>query len=846
MLAKLSRLFNRYCDHHYAIYVPGFPIFDSGGRKLGQLERICFGRSSVRLEGWSASEKISIGRPGDQNWQSLDIFRADVNAAMQLPASKRTGFNLSWYGESEGVFVSFRTGHSTLQIMCPGAGRLRTLKAKVHIRASFTKALLRAAPSLIRAVLAPSVTNRLRAKHALGLTDKEVSHVLDGRVFEPSNVKYCEQKLTLVMPVFNAFEVLQLALERVVKHTENPWRLILIEDCSTDPRVRPFLRRWALKQCDLGHEVLLLENENNLGFIGSVNRAFSKALEFSDHVVLLNSDALLPKDWSARLMAPIDADAQIASVTPLSNDAEILTVPQICRANQLRDGVGDEIDKNLRALGTTANGIPIPTGVGFCMALNIKFLRKLPRFDTVFGKGYGEEVDWCQRVRVLGGIHKCQTNLFVEHRGGASFGSVAKQKAIAKNNAIVSERYPDFDKSVQRFIATDPLRTQRLFAAIAYLAATQREVPIYIAHSLGGGAELYLKEKLSDLAGKGRGAIVLRVGGRLRWQIEVHTPNGSLHGDTDDAALLHKMLTPIETRSVIYSCAVGDRNPIELTHDILELAGSETATLTFLVHDFYAISPSYCLLDSHNAFRGIPDSRSSDQRHEFHAQDGRRFSNAIWRTSWRRVLIASDEVVCFSSNSADLMRQAFPGLDAQIRIKPHKIKPLRAVQITDETSRPSIGVLGDIGIQKGAKVLCGLSDKLDESKLKNIVIVGRMDPQFQLGPQCIETGAYTRDEISNLAERHGIHAWFIPSIWPETFSYTTHEALSTGLPVFAFDIGAQGEALKHASNGHLLPLDLAQEPQQLLSKIEEVIAHGASRRRSDASAESRRNRGFAA
>ena len=36
-------------------------------------------------------------------------------------------------------------------------------------------------------------------------------------------------------------------------------------------------------------------------------------------------------------------------------------------------------------------------------------------------------------------------------------------------------------------------------------------------------------------------------------------------------------------------------------------------------------------------------------------------------------------------------------------------------------------------------------------------------------------------------------------------SYTIHEALATGLPVYAFDIGAQGEAVAAAANGTAMP-----------------------------------------
>ena len=68
------------------------------------------------------------------------------------------------------------------------------------------------------------------------------------------------------------------------------------------------------------------------------------------------------------------------------------------------------------------------------------------RLDVSFGRGYGEEVDWCQRIRAAGGQHYCAVNLFVEHRGGQSFGSEEKTRLIAKNNALISKRYPEYDE----------------------------------------------------------------------------------------------------------------------------------------------------------------------------------------------------------------------------------------------------------------------------------------------------------------------------------------------------------------------------------------------------------------
>ena len=42
-------------------------------------------------------------------------------------------------------------------------------------------------------------------------------------------------------------------------------------------------------------------------------------------------------------------------------------------------------------------------------------------------------------------------------------------------------------------------------------------------------------------------------------------------------------------------------------------------------------------------------------------------------------------------------------------------------------------------------------------------------------------------------------------IWPETFSYTTHEAIATGLPVWSFDLGAQADAIRTTATGRVIP-----------------------------------------
>ena len=86
--------------------------------------------------------------------------------------------------------------------------------------------------------------------------------------------------MTLILPVYNAFELLEEVLERVLRHTDLPWKLIVIEDCSSDARVRPFLQGWAATHEDAHPgQVELMLNRENQGFIRSVNAGAETGLQ---------------------------------------------------------------------------------------------------------------------------------------------------------------------------------------------------------------------------------------------------------------------------------------------------------------------------------------------------------------------------------------------------------------------------------------------------------------------------------------------------------------------------------------------------------------------------------------
>jgi glycosyltransferase involved in cell wall biosynthesis len=120
----------------------------------------------------------------------------------------------------------------------------------------------------------------------------------------------------------------------------------------------------------------------------------------------------------------------------------------------------------------------------------------------------------------------------------------------------------------------------------------------------------------------------------------------------------------------------------------------------------------------------------------------------------------------------------------------------------------NIAVLGNLNAQKGAVVVSRLAERLRRAgDPRRLVVIGNVDPACPMPAGVHLHGGYRREDIADLAGRYGVAAWIVPSIWPETFSFTTQEALATGLPVYAFDIGGQGEAVAAAPNGFAVPFD---------------------------------------
>lgn len=257
----------------------------------------------------------------------------------------------------------------------------------------------------------------------------------------------------VIIPVFNAFEKLEACLASLTNTLTCNAEVLLIDDASTDKRVLPLLRSWV-NQSESSRRLII--HEVNQGFVTTANHGMQLA---ETDVILLNSDTEVTSGWLENLAQCLDSDKSIATATPWSNNGEIVSIPGFCVANPVPENP-EAIAAVISSCGKP--GYPgMPTAVGFCMAISLQAIKELGVFDeAAFGRGYGEENDFCQRAEKAGFQNVLCDNTYVVHHGGASFGPLGLKPDESTMSRLLA-KHPGYLQQVTEFIKKDPLASRR-------------------------------------------------------------------------------------------------------------------------------------------------------------------------------------------------------------------------------------------------------------------------------------------------------------------------------------------------------------------------------------------------
>lgn len=639
-----------------------------------------------------------------------------------------------------------------------------------------------------------------------------------------------EPQVDVIVPVYaGAQETLRCLWSVLASPVETPFQLVVIDDCSPEPALSAHLRELA----GLGL-IHLLVNESNCGFVATVNRGLK--LHWDRDVVILNSDTRVHPGWLDRLAAHGEAEPRAASVTPLSNNATVCSYPRMLHSNWERLELDDAALDALAAKANAGRHIEVPTGVGFCMWMRRAALDAVGWLDVErFGRGYGEENDWCMRANAAGWVQLVASDVYVLHQGSVSFRAEASERTRA-GVATLLQRHPDYQLRIDEWIARDPLHAERARLDVARLKRAAEVQPdgglvLMINHARGGGTARHEAEVAQLLrARQGWGVVALRPS-RRRGCVALaalgHDGAAALdlpslqaiplHDPANERApgvVLKELLGLLGLREVQLHHLV-DHSPglRELLPGLCQALG---VPLSVTLHDYHFICPRINLVDASGRYCGEPDRDTCNrclQREEIGRIDAR---IGPWRAVHGQLLAQAQRVIVPDLDVASRLTHYFPTV--RVQVQPHEALQLPALPPPRATALHEVLVIGALSVIKGFDVLRGLAtSRLAAQAGLRFTLLGHSVDDAGLRAAGVRVlGRYEEAELAGRIEALAPDLILLPSVWPETFCYVLTSAVASGRPVAVFDLGAQARRLKEArADAVYLPIELADQPEVL-------------------------------
>lgn len=660
----------------------------------------------------------------------------------------------------------------------------------------------------------------------------------------------------VIVPIYNASEEVARCVTSVVRQTRCPFRLILINDGSTDRQVSRLLA--GLRGAS--PRVIVVDRPDNRGFGSTVNEGL--AMSSAGDVTILNSDTVVTRNWLEKMIDVARSRPNVATVTPLTNNGTICSVPAVFEDDEMPDGYDVERFADLVEATSLEIFPEAPTGVGFCMLITRQALQAVGRFDAeTFQLGYGEENDFCQRAVQAGFVNLIADHTFVYHKGRASFGDRSTD-LIARGLASLRLKHPGYEAAVARFSQDHPLTAfhARLREQVSVRESRPETIDVKVLHILhhGGGTEKHARDlaALDDravlsyvLVSDGRNLDVdeYHAGRRLR-ALRFPLPAAiGRYGPLRDAAY-RDALTAI--------CWTLDVDLIHVHHlmhntlDIATVAAARGIRYVMTLHDYHTLCPMYTLLDPDGLPCGACTAGGAGGSVEACMNQAGRPASYLdeYQALMRGFLNGAAALFVPNTRVRDIIGARFPELVPAISVIEHGHRRSAAADehaAADRQAPPrrhdghaslNVAVIGGLEIHKGSAVFRDLlrANRREETTFHLYgttadpdIVAGELNRVRALdGSQFIYHGAYEAKDIVPMLIADGIDVGLQPAIWPETFSYTLSEFVDAGLPVIAGALGAQGERIERYKLGWTVP-DI-RDPHATLAILDGISRDPAS------------------
>ena len=643
------------------------------------------------------------------------------------------------------------------------------------------------------------------------------------------------KNIDIIVPIYNAYEFTEECIKSVIKNTDlNKHTLVLINDKSPDEKILPMLQKYREENQD--KKIVVLDNEENMGFVKTVN----KGMQYSENdVILLNSDTEVTARWTEKIQQCAYSNQYIATVTPLTNNGTICSVPNFGIDNELPENMTLAEYAEMIEKSSKSRYPELTTGNGFCMYIKRDVIKELGLFDAkTFGKGYGEENDFCYRALDHGYTNVLCDNTFIYHKGTQSFKkenmTATRAALIEEHMKLLTNKHPIYVQKTDNFIANNPIRDIQENVNLNIMLHNKKRI-LYLVNEweenmeMTGGTSLHIKDIIGANIKNNIASFVLAPDKNdlSRFKLYLYTEKYAkeiANYKTDIQQYGQITYTNNTYKEMLEN--IFDSFKIEILHvhhflfqtfDAIDVAKQRNIYSIITLHDLYMICPSINMVyrDKYCEFDETKDcAKCLNIRYGVN-------SNVLnnWQKTCLNVLKKFDKIIVPSENTKKIFKNIYKELD--IETVEHGVTVIRTKPKERTSKEFNIAFVGAMAIHKGSNILKELVNKNTNSNIK-IHLFGKSEDKTLAKSRgnYINHGKYTRGELPQLLIDNDIDLVCIFATWPETYSYTLTESYMAKVPVLTFDIGAVGERVQKDDLGWTIKLNTSSS--KILEKIQEI------------------------
>ena len=212
---------------------------------------------------------------------------------------------------------------------------------------------------------------------------------------------------SIVIVAHNEPQYTKFCIESVLKYTQYPYKLVLVDNGSTDGTEDYF------RSID---GAVVIRNETNTGFPRGTNAGLKAA--DGAYMVLLNNDTIVTEGWLTKLVQAAESEETVGLAGPLTNHSkgdQLLEKRDFQDMSEIEQYAAQIANRNAGQRQAT-NGL-----TGFCILIKREVVERIGHLDEQFGIGNFEDDDYCLRALQAGFKLLIVKDCFIYHFGERTF-----------------------------------------------------------------------------------------------------------------------------------------------------------------------------------------------------------------------------------------------------------------------------------------------------------------------------------------------------------------------------------------------------------------------------------------